>query len=148
MLICFQEPGGAASAVDAPATSTVPSAGDNTSAAVAAAGTRRSGSRKKNVKNPASTSHGSANHRPSHAPRAMARASAPKMKGNPEGSIGTGTGRALVSLTSPDDARPPGSNRLASRVGVLPTSAKNIFHLVFQVQLLFLQGDFFEVFGL
>src|SRR5215813_14588441 len=105
MLICFQEPGGATSAVDAPATSTVPSAGDNTSAAVAAGGARRSGSRKKNVKNPASTNHGSANHTPSHAPRAMATASAPRMKGNPEGSIGTGTGRALVNLTSREATR-------------------------------------------
>src|SRR5882672_8379637 len=108
MLICFHEPGGAASAVGAPATSTLPSAGDSTSAAVAATGARRSGSRKKNVKNPASTRSGSAAIAPSQAPTPAATASAPKMKGNPEGSIGTGNGS---DARQPDivrhDARPP-----------------------------------------
>src|SRR5690242_13544872 len=92
MLICFHAPGGGAPSVGAPATSTVPSAGDSTSDAVAAAGARRSGSRKKKVKNAPSTRNGNAESRPSHAATPAATASAPRMKGNPDGSMSTGNG--------------------------------------------------------
>src|SRR5262245_47176792 len=89
-LICFHDPGGAAPSVGTPATSTRPSAGESTAADVAESGTRRSGSRKKNVKNPASRKNGSADTHPSQAARPAATASAPKMKGKPDGSIRTG----------------------------------------------------------
>src|SRR4051794_10987201 len=107
-------PGGAASGIAAPATSTSPSAGDSTSLSDSAAGTRRSGSRKKNAKNSASSTRGTADSHPPIAPASTDSASAPLMKGKPAESIRKlRRRRAGRSVKAPQTSAPPNVSRLS-----------------------------------
>src|SRR5258707_5062541 len=121
MLICCQAPVGAAPAVAGPATSTRPSAGDRTRSL--SPGGVRWGSRKKNAKNAARATSGRAIPRPTAAADASARSKAPPMNGHP----------ALSRCNLSDR---------------LPVAALDVFHPVFELQFAFLEGDFFDLFGL
>src|SRR5262245_21115314 len=124
MLICWHAPGGALSGCGAPATSTRPSAGDNTWSSPA--GGTRSGSRKKNVKNSASATNIEATRQPAKYPTTSATRSAPPMNGKPAGSMR--------------------NRRLRLRLrGAVP--AQDVFHLVLELELPLLEGDLFDLFG-
>src|SRR5439155_13031484 len=84
MLIWFHSPGGTACPVGGPATITRPSAGERTAWGVDVG--RRSGSGKKNRKNPVRTRNGTAHGRPTSQAASTAPRSAPPMNGYPEAS--------------------------------------------------------------
>src|SRR5206468_4755828 len=136
MLICCHDPGGAAAATAGPATSTRPSAGARTASSPPEpdAFGRRSGSRKKKMKNAASARNGIAS---AHATAAAAAATtrAPTMKGTPAGSM---------RVRSAPRVRPCRERR--GRLG-LPVPPQDVLHAVLQLQLSFFQGDFFDLFG-
>src|ERR1700722_1495528 len=173
MLTCSQLPGGPPFPSARPATSTRPSAGDRTTASLAPVSARRSGSRKKKTQNDPSTMNRPASRRPPAAPDISARTKAPAMNGQPAGSRRIGPIDAILlgaypSAVSIDAERR--SERVRARPGACPRSrfassstargrpidlrlrlkaaAQNVFHPVFQLQLLFLQRDFLDLFRL
>src|SRR5436190_20807501 len=143
ILICSQAPEGAAPGAAGPATMTRPSAGASTARpACSSSGGDRSGSRKKNAKNPASATKSSAGIHPKATPSTSASTSAPPMNGRPAGS------RRMIDKESGGRAggrARKGIGSLSVRVR-LAVPAQDVFHPVFQLQLALFEGDFFDLF--
>src|SRR3954454_24147395 len=148
MLTCFHCPGGAAPGSGSPARTTRPSAGETTSATAASVG--RSGSRKKKRKAPDRTRKGTDHAGCAASATSRARTSAPRTNGHPAGSMRMPDHCKGVHSKGPArgpchaGGRPAPGHQLRSHLAAL---AQHVLHLVFDLQLLFFQLHFFELFG-